>query len=194
MASINGITVKAVKMFRGHEGEPCYQGNVYVGGKKIGFWSNDSWGGCDNFMFDKPYSERKLAKKVSELHPECIKTHTRPDGSTYTMEYSLENLFADLLVLQEDEKDFKKAIKDGFSGIMIETDGYHQINWSLNEKIMALSNEEILEKFKKSLEDSKKKAGFFEENEWTKHVVKIYRSLNDFNVGRAVILDDIKED
>ena len=44
MASINGITLKAVKRFRGHDGEPCYQGNVYIGTKKIGFWGGDKEG------------------------------------------------------------------------------------------------------------------------------------------------------
>jgi hypothetical protein len=193
MASINGITLKAVKMFRGHEGEPCYQGNVYIGTKKIGFWSQDSWGGCDNFMFDRPYSERKLAKKVSELHPECIETHTRADGSTYTIEYSLEILFSDLLRLQDDEKAFKMRIKHGASGLMMVTDGYTQLSWGLYEEELDDSDDAILTKYGKFIEDQKKKARFMKESDWVKHEVKIYRSLNDFNIGVAVTLDDIKE-
>lgn len=39
MASINGVSIKAFKKFRGHEGEELYQGNVYYNGKKLGFWS-----------------------------------------------------------------------------------------------------------------------------------------------------------
>ena len=54
MASINGVSIKAFKKFRGHEGEEPYQGNVYYNGKKLGFWSQDAHGGiCDNFEFDE---------------------------------------------------------------------------------------------------------------------------------------------
>lgn len=194
MASINGITLKAVKMFRGHEGEPCYQGNVYIGTKKIGFWSQDSWGGCDSILLDKPYSERKLAQKVSALHPESIKTHTRPDGSTFTTEYSLDILLGNLLGLQDDEKEFKRVIKNGCCGLMVVTDGYHILSWGLYEEELEGTDDMILNKYGKFIYSEKKRAGFFKENEWTKHKVKIYRSLKDFNIGVAVTLDDIKED
>ena len=30
MASINGVSLKAVKTFRGHEGEPLAQANIYI--------------------------------------------------------------------------------------------------------------------------------------------------------------------
>ena len=58
MASINGVSIKAFKKFRGHEGEELYQGNVYYNGKKLGFWSQDAHGGiCDNFEFDETVLE-----------------------------------------------------------------------------------------------------------------------------------------
>lgn len=38
MASINGISLKAMKSFEGVEGT-AWQGNVYVGTKKVAFWS-----------------------------------------------------------------------------------------------------------------------------------------------------------
>ena len=193
MANINGITLKAVKMFRGHEGEPCYQGNVYIGTKKIGFWSQDSWGGCDNFMFDKPYSKRKLESIVKNLNKDKVKTHKLPNGNDFVYEYSLERLFIDLLALQDDEKEFKRVIKNGLKAIMIVTDGYHQISWGLNDNAIDVPNEVLLKQFSKFIEKEKKKAGFFEENEWHKHIVKIYRSLDDFNTGVPVTLDDIKE-
>ena len=31
--NINGITVKNLKTFKGHEGETCFQGNLYLGKK-----------------------------------------------------------------------------------------------------------------------------------------------------------------
>lgn len=39
MASINGLTIKGLKQFVGHEGETLFQGNLYLNGDKIGFWS-----------------------------------------------------------------------------------------------------------------------------------------------------------
>lgn len=194
MASINGITLKAVKMFRGHEGEPCYQGNVYVGTKKIGFWSQDSWGGYDRFMFDKPYNERKLESIVKNLNKDKVKAHKLPNGNDFVYEYSLERLFTDLLVLQDDEKEFKRVIKNGSKAIMIVTDGYHQISWGLNENAIDVPNEVLLKQFNKFIEKEKKKAGFFEENEWHEHIVKIYRNLDDFNIGMPITLNDIKGD
>ena len=46
MASINGISLKAMKSFEGMEGT-AWQGNVYVGTKKVAFWSQDGNGGPD---------------------------------------------------------------------------------------------------------------------------------------------------
>lgn len=37
MAKINGIELKALKKFKDHEGCTIAQGNLYLGGKKIGF-------------------------------------------------------------------------------------------------------------------------------------------------------------
>jgi hypothetical protein len=41
----DGIELKGVKVFKGHDGEPCHQGNLYMDGKKIGRFSEDSHGG-----------------------------------------------------------------------------------------------------------------------------------------------------
>ena len=35
MASINGIELKGLKEFKGHEQEPLTQGNIYYKGKKL---------------------------------------------------------------------------------------------------------------------------------------------------------------
>ena len=66
MASIKGITLKNVKDFRGHEGEDLVQGDVYYKGKKVGFYSQDAWGGMDNFNLD--YSlDKELRNKINEI-------------------------------------------------------------------------------------------------------------------------------
>lgn len=192
MASINGITVKALKQFRGHEGEPLYQGNVYLGNKKIGFWSQDSHGGYDNIYLDEPYKVRKLEERVRELNRAKEETFSREDGSTYTIDYSLDILFGELMVLCDDEKAFKDAIKNGYAGVLLVTDGYHVFGWNLSKETTNLSDQAILTKFLKSIEDGKKKNSFFKEDRFVKHDIKIYRSLNDFNVGKAIKLEEIK--
>lgn len=41
----NGYWLRGIKNFKGHEGEPLIQASVYKDGKRIGFYSDDSWGG-----------------------------------------------------------------------------------------------------------------------------------------------------
>ena len=53
MASLNGVSLKNLKTYAGHEGEPCMQGSVYYNGKKLGFWSQDGHGGPDRFDFNE---------------------------------------------------------------------------------------------------------------------------------------------
>ena len=191
MASINGITVKALKTFRGHEGEPCCQGNLYIGTKKIGFWSQDSHGGCDNFMLDKPYSEAMLSNRVKELNTDKAKKITRYDGTVGTIEYSLEHLMGDLTALLDDEKTYKKALKDGFKGILLVSDGYHVFGWRLSEGVAKLSTEKILSVYADEIEKGKAKHKFFKEDEFYKHSVKIYRSAADFNIGTRIKIDEV---
>ena len=192
MASINGITVKALKKFKGHEGEPLYQGNVYLGNKKIGWWSQDSWGGPDSCCLDEPYRIRKLEAKVKELNHDKEKNYTRDDGSTYTIDYSLDIMFGDLMELKADEDVFKDAVKNGFAGVLLVTDGHHVFGWNLNKEMADLSDEIILMKFAKVIEDGKKKHKFYKEDGFIKHQTKIYRSLADFNIGKAINIEDIK--
>lgn len=191
MASINGITVKALKTFRGHEGEPCCQGNLYIGTKKIGFWSQDSWGGCDNFMLDRPYSEMILERKVRDLNANKARTVTTYDGTKHTIEYGLESLMSDLIALLEDEKIYKKAIKDGFKGVILVSDGYHMFGWKLNDNIAKLPIEQIISLYADEIEKGKVKHKFFKADEIYQHRVKIYRSTADFNIGTKIKIDEI---
>ena len=193
MASINGITIKGIKKFKGHEGEPLCQGNVYLGSKKIGWWSQDSWGGPDSYYLDDPYRIRKLEAKVKELNLDKAKTYSRGDGSKYTIEYSLEYLFGDLMELKTDEDMFKKAIKNGFGGVLLVTDGYHIFGWNLSKTEIRFTDENLLIQYAKLIDDGKKGHKFYKEDGFTKHQTKIYRSLEDFNIGEKISLEEIKE-
>lgn len=192
MASINGITVKGLTQFRGHEGEPLYQGNIYLGNKKIGWWSQDAHGGCDNIHLDQTYSITKLENKVKMLNEERKHTFARTGGSAIILDYDLDLLFGDLMVMQSDERDFKKAIKNGFAGVLLITDGYHIFGWNLSSEEVNLTHGELLKRYEKGIEDGKKKYKFFKEDGFTKHEIKVYRSSDDFNVGKTISLNEIK--
>ena len=98
MASINGITVKAIKEFRGHDGEPLAQGNLYLNNKKIGFWSQDSWGGPDHFQLEPQYNERLLNDAVLSLNGDKARRVGSGDDAL-TVKYDLEMLIFDCMNL-----------------------------------------------------------------------------------------------
>ena len=115
MASINGISIKNLKKFRGHEGEPLAQGTVYYKGKKLGYWSQDFHGGPDAYEFDA----RQLNDEVTKY---------RESGRVEEMykEYTdLGCILEDLVNLMETEKTFKKGIKAGYPAYVEVNDGYH---------------------------------------------------------------------
>lgn len=120
MAKIKGIELKNVKDFRGHEGEDLVQGDVYYKGKKVGFYSQDAWGGMDNFNLDynldktlrkeitditDSYIGGVLFKKIDDLYNEKYKVNFHYEQKGY------EYLFMDLLQLLEHEKWYKKFSK-----------------------------------------------------------------------------------
>ena len=105
MASINGIAIKSVRKFRDHEDCMIAQGNVYFNGRKLGFWSQDSWGGPDRFDFD----ESLLSKEV-----ESYRLHAPMEKEEYRAFADLSCLLYDLLALTDEEKTYKKGVKQGF--------------------------------------------------------------------------------
>lgn len=105
MAKINNIELKAVRRFADHEGFMIAQGNVYFKNKKLGFWSQDSWGGPDRFDFD----EELLSKEV-----ESYRLHAPMEKEAYRKFADLSCLLCDLLALTDEEKTYKKGVKKGF--------------------------------------------------------------------------------
>lgn len=187
MASINGISVKAMKTFKGHEGEDLCQGNLYLNGKKVGFWSQDAHGAiCDNLTMDKDYCEERLREAVKKANADKAYM-AGPEGSRVQLEYDFELLMGDYVNLTYEEKAFKDAVKKGYSCVLIATDGYHQVSWSLPKAFLSLSDDEV--KAKLSSEVSKAANANFFQNEPVS--LKIYRSLDDFNIGEPIALESI---
>lgn len=131
MASINGLTAKKLKYFEGMEGTAA-QGDLYLGNKKIAFWSQDA-NGCvyDNLDMEPGYSEQKLRQAIIAAHPEKHEEKIAQNGVPYTLDYELESLMADLLSLIETEKAWKRAVKAGYTGLFEITDGFHVSQWKL---------------------------------------------------------------
>ena len=100
MASINGISLKAIKSFEGMEGT-AWQGNVYVATKKVAFWSQDGNGGTDRFDMMNDFSKKKLV--------ESMKPYV--DQKSSKLKIIDESFMYNLLWLNQTEKEFKKALK-----------------------------------------------------------------------------------
>ena len=188
MASINGISVKNLKTFFGHEGETIYQGNVYLGKKKIGFWSQDSHGGCCQYAFEPGISGEMIDKQIAALNPQKAIRGNDRSGKPYVIEYDLDRLLEDIVDLMDDEKAYKSAAKGGYAGILISTDGYHSVTWNLPKEYTSMSDKDLLAVMQDVLDATVKK-DFFRN---TTAVNKIYRSPEDFCIGQAIALNDIK--
>ncbi len=125
MASLNGVTIRNLKLYRGHEGEPLWQGSVYYNGKKLGFWSQDAHGGCDNYEFNS-----KLLEVPTLAWKSALK------GTQYYQYLDTDSFLAVVCALMDLEKEYKKAEKKGYSvacvGINF-TDGYWSIVSALHK-------------------------------------------------------------
>lgn len=121
MASINGIELKGVKEFKGHEFEDLVQGNIYYKGKKVGWYSQDSWGGCDHI--DLNYTlPKELLKEIKDILDNYeSETLFKGISDLYDKKYNVkfehkifkggEFLFGDLIQLNDFEKKYKKFSK-----------------------------------------------------------------------------------
>jgi hypothetical protein len=115
MASINGVKITGLKKYVGHEGE-AFQGNVSLNGKKLGFWSQDGWGGPDIFEFDESVLDDAVNAYKKALDKEDW--------------FNAEGLLGDLLALVDDERYYKKGVKSGYPTFVrfsngIQVSGYY---------------------------------------------------------------------
>ena len=128
MAKINGFELKGIKTFKGHEGEPCQQGNIYYKGKRVGWFSDDSWGGCMDIRFDSLEIEKLFKETI------CKYVAAYPNGFTGSFTilndkeifvnyaFSAEDLISELDCLKELEGFAKSFFKGGAKAVTIEYD------------------------------------------------------------------------
>lgn len=117
MASVKGFELKGIKGFRGDNGEPMQQANLYFENKKVGLLTDDPEGGTPIIM---------VADEVKEQWEEAVayfKTHLYDEKDVATE----EELFYFLLTLKEWERIYKQQEKLGATKLIIfeEMDGTH---------------------------------------------------------------------
>jgi hypothetical protein len=110
MAEIKGVTLKGLTRFVGMEGE-AYQGNIYLNGKKVGWYSQDGNGGCSDIRYDS----QDIRDKINAIVKEYFEEHPPEIDWANTNEF----FFEELVNLILDEKDFKKAVKKGYAWYMV---------------------------------------------------------------------------
>lgn len=193
MASINGLTVKKLKYFEGKEGAAA-QGDLYLGNKKIAFWSQDA-NGCieDNLDMEPGYSEQKLRQAIIAAHPEKHEEKIAQNGEPYTLDYELESLMTDLLSLMETEKAWEQAIKAGYVGLFKIADGFHYKTWYLSKWLYesgARTVEDVKARIPKRQLDRALDSMF--KNERLKE--SVFWSKEDFVIGSSLELGSVMRD
>lgn len=107
MASIKGFELRKIVKFRGHEQEPLCQGDIYHKGKKVGFYSEDFYGGGSHIEFDNSTLE-DIANAACKAY---FSEKADPIFEKYKIVPQLSEFFYELAVLTEKEKNFKKYLK-----------------------------------------------------------------------------------
>ena len=104
MATINGITIKSYKTFRGIEYLVCREANIWKGSKKIGTFTEDAWGGSAN-----------MTKGLSEaIKPSAMQYQSGCIGEYAKYESDTEVFISHILSLAEYEKVYKQNCKKGY--------------------------------------------------------------------------------
>ena len=193
MASINGLTVKKLKYFEGKEGAAA-QGDLYLGNKKIAFWSQDA-NGCveDNLDMEPGYSEQKLRQAIIAAHPEKHEEKIAQNGEPYTLDYELESLMTDLLSLMVTEKAWEQAVKAGYVGLFEIADGFHYKTWYLSKWLYesgARTVEDVKARIPKRQLDRALDSMF--KNERLKE--SVFWSKEDFVIGTSLELGSVMRD
>ncbi len=161
MASINNIKIKGLKTFADHEGCTIAQGNVYLNGRKLGFWTQDSWGGPDRYDFDKSILDDAVRNYRDSDRVEDI----------YKKIFDTDCLMDAIVRLTFDEKSYKKGLPD-FNILVIHMigghqDGYYTGGYPTKEDVL---NSDEYKKFIKSCDP--KESGH----------TTVYMNLDDFDL------------
>ena len=173
MASINGLNIKKIKKELDHEGMEIISCNIYLGTKQIGYYEDSYWGGLPTIELLPQYSKVKLESLLAKIHPQQM-----------GMDYDLMAMIFDLMELKENEKVFKKAIKnDGISGALIVTDGYHEVHYYIPTEIVNLGKDKVMEYYAPHIVEAKERNKFFKDSPGHEHKTLLFTNIKDFDKG-----------
>jgi hypothetical protein len=158
MASIYGVSVKNVKCQTDHEGCAMYSADVWYNGKKLGHWSQDYWcGSCfaefDKHLLDEAVEKYRKSSLVEDRYRDII---------------NMNCLIKKVIGLKEDEKDYKKGLKNHYDTFVVQEHGFRQGFWIWNNGIDKIKKSSLYKDLEKSGHGSK---------------ILIYTSLKDFEVA-----------
>jgi len=168
MAEIYGVTLKGLTKFRGMEND-AYQGNIYMDGKKVGWFSQSGDGGSSYIRYDAPGTKEEINKRIQKYFKKY------PPDVEWT---STDEFFYDILVqLILDEKAFKSAVKKGYAWYAIaavkfdlKAEDYHYLPARAYKIPAGLTGKACIERFI----EARKAEGYDK--------ITIYKSLDDFIV------------
>lgn len=174
MASILGIKIEDLEGFLDHENIKIYRGNLFLKERKIAFWEQDYMANIyDSFNMEPGYSEEKLRVVVEKFRdPEVMEN------------LALEILLRDLIWLMQMETLYETAVKDGYTGVLVTTDGYHMIYWEIRTKG---TKEDVLNEYKTDLDMAHK--DFLKNSK----IRDEYYTGGSFDVGPELSLEEIIE-
>ena len=175
MATMYGFTLKKIVEYKGHEGEPLVQADIYYLGKKIGFWRMGDYGGEDDFLgVDSHFLPKEYFDTIRMNWKNPLQDEEDFKNYVFSDESVASSFFAHLMELIDMEKEFKKVVKKGFQALI-------QVSISFYTATFHIPTGHDLEKAK----DVVVKQFDRTYPKWTEHpkTVKVYSDLSQFVVG-----------
>lgn len=157
MAKLFGVSLRKLQKGIDHEGCACYSADVYYNGERLGFWAQDAWGGPDSMDFEKDV----LLPAVDQFRQSDLVEDRYRDLTNVSI------LIDKLVGLCEDEKLYKKGLKNGYNAFVIQEYGYRQGFW------MNGTREDV--------QKSKEYKDLVEKSRGIK--VRVYTDIKDFEVA-----------
>jgi hypothetical protein len=109
-------TLKNIKSFKGHEGEPCAQGTLHGLKGKAADWSDDSWGGPMRIDFVNPEAEEAFVVWASTYLPTIKDFDDKPFNPANMDRYSIiESAVAQMSYIAMELKLLEKEAKKGIA-------------------------------------------------------------------------------
>lgn len=170
MASIHGFELKNMKRISGTEGHGL-SGDVWLNGTKLGHWSQDANGGCSFADFEIDTVDESVAKQCPEYSADVNGIH---------FDASLDAVLTRLAAMKDDERGFKRAVRNGHTGTIVVSDGMTVLTACYDGNQNDETNKHLVDYIVK-------KYGMNGDGV----TVEFHDSLDDFSVGTPIHVDGI---